>query len=208
MNTSCPDETTLAALADATLPGDQRIAAIRHVADCEACIAALGMLTRMHGKAIEVTVPESLLARASAASNVETRWYIPAAAAAVLAITSSVLLYPIAHRLSTVPLAPALERSKAPVAAAVSHVAVVVPRENGPMPEAIRWTPIVGATGYLVSITHEDGSLVWQARSDNTVCPVTATIEPGRAYFVLVRAFLPGGRAVTSRAIRTVAPTR
>ena len=114
----------LAALADATLAGDQRIELIRHVADCESCIAALGMLTRMHTKVIDVTVPEPLLARASTVSNVKTRWYIPAAAAAVVAIASSVLLYPLAHPFSTVPFAPALERSKAPVAAAVPHVAV------------------------------------------------------------------------------------
>ena len=207
MNTSCPDEARLAAIADASLPAADREALIRHVADCDSCVATLGMLARMRGASPDSAVPASLIARGQRIARHRRTWTLPAVAAAVLIAASTALLYPLARRQpSAIPSIPSLERTSAPVVP--DRVNVIAPAENGPMPDEVRWEPIDHAIWYQLTITRDDGSLVWQARTDAAACPVNPGLEPGHAYFVLVKAFLPGGHAVTSRAVRTVVRQR
>ncbi len=64
----------------------------------------------------------------------------------------------------------------------------------------IRWRGVRGALVYEVRLVTADGSLVWEDRTEATAAPLPAGVrlEPGRRYYVWVRAYLSEGRALKS----------
>ncbi len=82
---------------------------------------------------------------------------------------------------------------------------ILVPREGSVVPGdglEIRWRGVRGALVYEVRLVTSEGSLVWEGRTEATAVPLPAEVrlEPGRRYYVWVRAYLPEGRTLKSAA--------
>ncbi len=82
---------------------------------------------------------------------------------------------------------------------------ILVPREGSVVPGdglEIRWRGVRGALVYEVRLVTADGSLVWEERTEATAAllPAGVRLEPGRRYYVWVRAYLSEGRTLKSAA--------
>src|SRR5688572_1331427 len=62
----CPDEHEIAAYVDGTLPASSAPRLEAHLADCDSCIALIGLLSREREGAASEAVPEVTLARTRA----------------------------------------------------------------------------------------------------------------------------------------------
>jgi hypothetical protein len=66
----------------------------------------------------------------------------------------------------------------------------------------IRWRGVPGALGYEIRLVTSEGSLVWEGQTEATeaTLPPEVRLEPGRRYYVWVRAHLSEGRTLRSDA--------
>jgi len=64
----------------------------------------------------------------------------------------------------------------------------------------IRWTDVPRSLYYEVQLTTDEGSLVWEGRSElsSLRLPAGVSLLPGRTYYVSVRAYLPEGKSLKS----------
>jgi len=93
----CPDETNLAAYADAHLAADAQRRLEAHLADCDFCLNQIAFLLRAQESAMP-EVPQGLLTRARAlgAEGKEARWFAawrwrPAVAAAACVVLGAIV---------------------------------------------------------------------------------------------------------------------
>jgi len=90
----------------------------------------------------------------------------------------------------------------------VSHSSVptlIVPRERAIVNRSgleFRWTGPSRALFYEVRIVTAEGDLVWEGRADEKwiKIPPGLTLDAGQTYFAWVRAYLPEGKTVQSKA--------
>ncbi len=205
----CPDDLELAAYADARLeePGRQWLES--HVADCGHCLAQVGFLRRARAAGEPAGVPAGLLERARrlvrsppAAAVVRWRWAAAAAAAASVAIAASVALHPSGTGLETA-AAPARVRGALTEAAAPPEV--LLPREDSKAaPDLeLRWTAVDRALFYELKLVTAEGDVVWEDRLETTHArlPSGLALATGARHFFWVRAYLPEGVTLKSRAV-------
>jgi len=66
----------------------------------------------------------------------------------------------------------------------------------------IRWRGVRDALVYEVRLVTSEGSLVWEGQTEATeaTLPADVRLEPGRKYYVWVRAYLSEGRTLKSDA--------
>jgi hypothetical protein len=214
---TCPDETTLAAFADGTLPQRVRIATAAHVAGCRRCLDALAMLARLADSPVDQVDP-ALRERArktatvalrndSAGGLVSLNWRVPAAAALLLSVASGALLYQLGMT-TEVGGPAALTRHEVRTADIPDRVVIRHPGNDDVLAGLAAWDAVAPAIRYLVSVTDEDGALVWQTTVRETTTRVSATLDPGRRYYFMVKALLPDGKWIPGRAVRFRAPPR
>jgi len=202
LTSQCPDEVMLAALADGSLRNVERDAVIGHVADCDRCLSSIGMLASLARDPTATDVPTALIAKARALQPRPLAWRTPAVAAAVLVLASMALIYQAAPRSPSPPSAGVATVSNERGPQIEDRLTIIRPRNNDVLRSVVEWQPVAGATGYQLTITREDGSLVWQSRSDATAITIKPPLAPRQSYFLIVKALLPGGRTVASKAIR------
>jgi len=204
----CPDEHTIAAYVDGTLGADSREGIEVHLADCDHCLALVGLLSRERAVVATEPVAELALARAQALIRPQSRrrgssapqW--AAAAAVVVAVASLVRLsQPVA------PIEIANDGSNAPTtraAAADSQgLTVLSPRPGATVSAnalAVRWTPVPGSHYYEVRVVTDAGDVVTEEHVSGTAWRPKdpASLQSGVEYFVHVDAFVADDKSVSS----------
>jgi hypothetical protein len=84
---------------------------------------------------------------------------------------------------------------------------LLFPAENAtlsPHDLTLQWSAIAGAAYYEAQVTTDEGDVAWSARTDATSVRLpgdSASLQPGRKYFVWIRAYLAGGGTVKSAAV-------
>jgi hypothetical protein len=153
------------------------------------------------------------------------QWGTAAAAACVLLLAATLWErprsenQPVAPTASPAPAPQVLARSEAqplPPAAPAPVVrnqvhATLAPEVVAPKPHStvakenleFRWQEIKGALGYEVRVVNAEGDVLWEQRAQghSVKVPSSLAIQPSGTYFLWVRADLPDGRAVQSKAI-------
>lgn len=195
----CPGETVLAAYAEAALGSDVRDRVEAHLADCDACLAKLGLLVRL-GTEAAPEVPASLQVEARRVGRTRTAAWMGLSAAAVV-LASGLLLI----RAGAGP--PSLQPETQTIRGPESSVDILItdPVDGGVVPSSaatVRWTPVERALFYEVRVTNARGTLLWEGRSDDAVIvvPARALTDPAGG-FVWVSAQLPGNRSIRSGAV-------
>jgi anti-sigma factor RsiW len=205
---ACPDEHAIAAYVDGAVGPASREALEAHMADCDHCLALVGLLSRE--RAVEAAEPAAESAIAGAQAPIRPvsgrqmrpapRW--AAAAAVVVALGSLVLL--------TQPQTPpefAVDGSTAPTTRAAAEVSqgltVLSPRPGATVSAselAVRWTPVAGSRYYDVRIVTDAGDVVTEEHVSGTAWRPQdpASLRPGVEYFVHVDAFVSDDKSVSS----------
>ena len=204
----CPDEHWIAAYVDGTLGPEESEQLELHLADCDACIALVGLLSRELSAGELPPVAESELVRArSLAKPSPGPWKRHApqwAAAAMVVVSIPVLVHlsQLENGGSDPQNAPA-ERVTRSVEPGHSPFEVLYPRAGmtvDPQRLSVRWTEIEGSDYYDIRIVSESGDLVVEQRVTGTEWrPASPLIlDPGAEYFVQVDAYPAEGKAVGS----------
>ena len=204
----CPDEHWIAAYVDGTLQPDEAQQLELHLADCDACIALVGLLSRERSATELAPVSETDLARARRlAKPAPEPWKRHApwwAAAAMVLVSVPVLVHlsQLENGGSEPENAPA-ERVTRAVEPGHPPFEVLYPRAGmtvDPQRLSVRWTEIEGSDYYDVRIVSESGDLVVEQRVTETEWrPANPLIlDPGAEYFVHVDAYPAEGKAVGS----------
>lgn len=213
MWTRCPDAHQLAAFADARLDEASREAITRHLADCDRCLDALALVTRLGADDERPSVPAGLLARAQLLGRRDrrpmlVRWAPALASAALVIIVAGVVLQQqiVAPPYDTTGVQPSGPRDVRTGTERVAAPTVTAPVDEAVLPGApvrIEWSAMAGAVFYQVRIAAEDGALVWDGRAsgESQALVADAAVQPGRRYYVTVTAHGAGDRSVRSRAV-------
>ena len=130
-------------------------------------------------------------------------WFILGAAAAAAVVF--VIARPISQERSGAPLIRGRDEGM-PVIADVSPKPGAVVAATS---LAFVWRPAGTGAQYRLTVTSEQGDVVWTGASADTLqrVPPTARLQGGKSYFWYVDALLPDGAAATSRVRRfTLAP--
>lgn len=154
------------------------------------------------------------------------RWGAAAAATACVALAVTLWLKPRPEIKPVVPTASSATsqqvisenktkplRSVAPSAVvrnqvrAVSVPEIVFPKANSTVSKEgleFRWKEIKGALSYQARLVTSAGDVLWEERveAQSAELPSTVALRPGETYFLWIRAYLPEGRVVQSKATR------
>jgi hypothetical protein len=199
---SCPGPEQLAALADGRVDASARTQLEAHVADCDACLAAIGWLARAVD-APAPAVPPALLDQASSVTDAPGEWHarrwISAAAAAILVFAVGSLL--LQQRRAEM-LRPDVQAVRGLAAA---DLQVIEPLEGGALAKErghVRWQPVPRALYYEIRLTDLDGALAWEGRTETTEIVIpSAVLQSFSNGFLWVTAQQPDNRSVRSRAM-------
>ena len=203
----CPDEHELAAYVDGTLDESACERLETHLADCDSCVALVGLLSRQREVAPDA-VPELTAAPASPIVDSRRRGWLRfaphiAAAAAVL-VTISALTNLLQLQVSGVdPQNVSRERTTRSSAEAAPELHVLYPTA-GITIEAdqlrFRWSAVEGSRYYEVHIVSDSGDLIREERVFGTEWrPVDQlNLRPGAEYFVQIDAYPADAKTVSS----------
>ncbi len=170
----CLQDDLIAALADGSLAPDARAAVLPHVASCSRCRAAVASVAR--------ALADPVIARELPGARGGRRWFriaVPLAAAAVLLLLlSSPWGAPLPGHRGPPPPPPAttpIPRSPVGSVAAAKD---------------LRWSPVVGADRYRVTVFDVTGGVVYASESSDTVVafPDSVALVPGASYLWKVEA--------------------
>ena len=205
---ACPDEHQIAAYVDGTLTPERGEQLELHLADCDACLALVGILSRDRVPASLEPVPERTLERARrlarTARPAAKRYAQYVAAAAALVLSISVLLN-VSQRTGD-----GLESPPPPDTRAVRKATIAPPSVQVLSPGAgvtvpasgliVRWAAVPGTHYYEVRVVTDSGDIVVAERVTGTEWhpPGRLALHPGAEYFVHVDAFLSEARSVDS----------
>ena len=213
---ACPDEEQIAAYVDGTLEPGERESLELHLAECDACIALVGLLSRQRDTVDFEPVPELTIARArklvnpSAGDGQPRRWarYAPhwAAAAMVIVSLSAVIhLAQLTGSRGEAQTGPA-ERTTRGISTSTSALQVLYPSAGmtvDPRQLVFRWAGIPGSRYYEVRIVTEAGDVITEQRVMDTEWrpPGDLNLSPGVEYFVHVDAYPSEAKTIGSEHI-------
>ncbi|MEX1140069.1 MAG: hypothetical protein WEB33_09735 [Bacteroidota bacterium] len=149
-----------------------------------------GIDDRVLAKAREIKIPQ----RPILLNVVRSPYGRLVLAVVVVAVTG------VSYFLLEQPLEPSRFRDRT----AVPHVFSVHPPEGGtvqdPSPR-FSWSPVKRSVGYVVTVYHENGTILWQGTSTDTlsILPVDVVLERGKTYLWKIESFLPDGSTYESR---------
>jgi hypothetical protein len=184
----CLDDHTIAALAEGTLDGPARVAALPHIASCARCRVAIA--------SVSAALSEPSLAR-EIATTARARPRLPRIAVAALA--AAVLLIVAVPRRGNEdgPLhrSPGITAVASPVLVAPAGVV----RDVG----ALRWATVGGADRYRATLFDGTGVVLYEIQTADTVValPDSVRLAPGRSYLWKVEARTGWGRWSASELI-------
>lgn len=171
----------VAAYLDGRLGPEERAKVEGHLADCPTCRREIVAVARLRRSATR-----------------RPRWMIavPAVAAAAVVLFLS---WPGARE-ESVGRGPVVrgggEEGVAAVAALAPAAGAVVPREA----LTFTWRPAGPETHYRLTVTDDQGNVVWTAATDDTTLTARPLLVAARVYYWYVDALLPDGRSATSGA--------
>ena len=209
----CPDEQQIAAYVDGTLESGEREPLELHLADCDACVALVGLLSRQRDTAVFEPAPELAVARARALLKADPnrgqlrRWqrYAPRWAAAAMVIISVSAGIHLAR-----PPDPGIEAQSPPemrttrsLAPSTSALQVLYPSPGMTVDArrlVVRWEAISGSRYYEVRIVTESGDVITEQRVTATEWrpPDDLNLTPGTEYFVHVDAYPSEAKTISS----------
>lgn len=206
--TQCPDELTLASLADGRLEASEAAPLRAHLAECTSCVALVADLIRL--RELEMPAPPAHLLRQAKAMAAPAprasswRWWTwaPAGAGALGAIVLMLAVRTpeprplergsrVSHQLpigtpAQAPAPPSAKPARVAVEPPVHRVAPaaveapVLQVESGLIRwgDEIRWTPVQHALYYEAFLLTEDGGIVWQERAASSSVRLPAAFDP------------------------------
>ena len=213
---ACPGEEQIAAYVDGTIEPEAREPLELHLADCDACIALVGLLSRQRDTVDFEPVPELTIARArklvnpSAGDGQPRRWprYAPhwaAAATVILSLSAVIHLAQLQGPGGEAQTRPA-ERTTRGISASTSALQVLYPSAGmtvDPRQLVFRWEAIPGSRYYEVRIVTEAGDVITEQRVMDTEWrpPGDLNLSPGVEYFVHVDAYPSEAKTIGSEHI-------
>ncbi len=204
----CPDEHQIAAYVDGTVATATGGELEAHLADCDYCLALVGLLSRE--REIAATEPDSnaRVARidepVQSKPRVGTRSVPQCAAAAVVVMAMAALI-----RLtqSPGPTESSVDGSDAPItrsaAATAPGLTLLSPNPGADVNAGqltVRWTPVPGTRYYDVRVVTDAGDVIAEEHVGGTEWRLSdpAVLQPGAEYFVHVDAFIADDKTVSS----------
>lgn len=182
----CPDDDTIAALAEGTLEGPTRAASLAHVGQCARCRR---MVASVAGALADPAVTREIATLGSGFRRVPTL--------ALGALAAAILL------LVAIPRTPddAPRPHRASDITAVAAPVLVSPVGIVPAAERLRWATVGGADRYRAALFDETGATVYEIVTSDTVVtlPDTVSLTPGRTYLWKVDARTGWGRWAASQ---------
>jgi len=181
----CLSEAAVAAFVDGQTTGTAREATVVHLAGCARCramVASVARLTAAEGVALEPP---------TAARRLWRRWQVPVAAAA--AVLLAVLAWPRGADNGNLPhRAPTITAAAAPVP--LAPVAAVAEAR------VLRWSAVLGADRYHVTLFDAGGRVRYEAQLADTVAalPDSVAFVPGQSYLWSVEARIGWDRWTSS----------
>jgi len=227
----CPDEAQLAAYVDGRSDVQTREHLEQHLADCDFCLGQVGFLARAEAAAVLENVPELLLARAKelapsageAVLKPAWRWAAVAAATACLVLVVALRRPHVpAPSLPPRPPAPTVEAPSPPSGPALEApgapetvrrtpkgavlLTLLFPSDGSILSSKdleFRWKPVRHSLFYDVRVVTAEGDLLWEGRAEASQArlPDHVHLQPGRKYFVWVRAYLAEGKTLKSAVV-------
>ncbi len=206
----CPDEETLAAWVEGSLPQARREKLEGHVADCPFCCGQVGFLARAAELGPLPAVPAHLLAAARGQSAppfglLRPATLVAAGAGLVLAL---LVVSPWGRpgSFSAEPEAARVVRTARTVRGPADAAWILRPSEGEIVPRAaleLQWEEAPEALFYTVQLVDPKGDVVWEGRADGARLAVhaNAALAPGQPYFAWVLAHLRSGTTVRSPAV-------
>ncbi len=169
-----------------------------HLLTCDSCReeVRLGLVVRA-----ELGAPAALQQRRSLPRR--KSWLILGAAAAAAVVF--VIVRPSSQQLSDQPVVRGGDEGMPVITAMSPAPGAVVPAGS----LAFVWRSVGTSAQYRLTVTSEQGDVVWTGASADTLqhVPPTARLQSGKSYLWYVDALLPDGAAATSRVRRfTLAP--
>jgi Putative zinc-finger len=201
----CPDEATLAAFVDGTLPESARSRVQSHLADCETCLQDVAATLRARETPLP-EVPARLLARAREFAKSTARGTLaPAWRWGMISAAAVLVLVAATHFWQSRPV-PAPGTSPAEVRSVPGQP--VAPQILSPVEGAIvgreqielRWRGVAGAIYYEIQLVTAEGDVLWQERTEKTEARLSKAlpIAPGQQVYFWVRAHLLDGKTLKS----------
>ena len=207
--TECPDEHQIAAYVDGTLATETTAGLETHIADCDHCLALVGLLSREREIPATEAVSNARVAHVDELARPEprvgTRSVPQWAAAAVVVIAMAALI-----RLTQSP-GPTENSTEGSDATTTRSAAATVPDLTllSPTPGVdvnsgqltVRWTPVPGTHYYDVRVVTDAGDVIAEEHVGGTEWRLSdpAVLQPGAEYFVHVDAFIADDKTVSSQ---------
>ncbi len=201
---ACLDEAELAAWVDGALDPEAEASALSHLARCARCRRAAASLVRtLRSDRVAPAVRElekgSIRERgAGPLRKLPPRYRVGAVVAAIAAVLAGVLF-----------LRPTdLEFEETPAHRATIPGAISLPQPIAPLGEleavdAFTWSPVSGADRYRLTVFDDEGTVVWEAETEETrlAAPATVQFETGAQFFWKVVARVGFDRWVDSELV-------
>ena len=199
----CPSEASLAAYADGVIDERNRQRLERHLSECDACLSQVGLLTRL---AQTAPPPVGGPLRHQAKQTVgRARSFRPiqwATAGAALVLVAFVVGSEIRR---PVPGSRPVEAPRETRGFESPTLTILSPADGATLPAAggqVTWTAVDRALFYEVRVTDEQGSVLWERRSESpSLSFPTGALRSGARGFIWVAAQLPDNRSVRSRVV-------
>ena len=216
----CPEETEYAGMVDGTLPDVARARLTDHLAHCQKCLDLVTCLVSVQDRP-DAHVPQELLAAALKLGSKEKptgrfparfQWHTALAAAAGVILVVGILFtqYP---QLSDIVLRSEPSQSADSASQAVrlnrqgqDHLNMIFVSPGAAIdsqsPE-FRWSGVDQSLYYEIQVLSDNGDIVWEGRTEETrlQLPAEFQLDHNKEYFVWVRAYLPDGKTIKSKAV-------
>ena len=206
--TECPDEHQIAAYVDGALATETTAGLETHIADCDHCLALVGLLSREREIPATEPVSNARVAHADGPARpkprVGTRSVPQWAAAAVVVIAMAAVIR------VTQPSGPAgsptddldapTTRSAAATAPGLTLLSPTPGVDVNAGQLTVRWTPVPGTHYYDVRVVTDAGDVIAEEHVGGTEWRLSdpAVLQPGAEYFVHVDAFIADDKTVSS----------
>jgi Putative zinc-finger len=207
--TECPDEHQIAAYVDGALATETTAGLETHIADCDHCLALVGLLSREREMPATEPVSNARVAYADGPARPKPRvgtLSVPQWAAAAVVVIAMAALIRLTQ--SPGPTESSAEGSDAPTtrsAAATAPGLTLLSPTPGVDVNAgqltVSWTPVPGTHYYDVRVVTDAGDVIAEEHVGGTEWRLSdpAVLQPGAEYFVHVDAFIADDKTVSSQ---------
>ncbi|MGD8867848.1 MAG: zf-HC2 domain-containing protein [Gemmatimonadales bacterium] len=182
----CLDEADLAGWVDGSLDSESRASVLSHVSNCPRCRhAAASLVGALRSDPVAPAIRE--LERSDVPAHAlgrRRRYRLGAVAAAIAAVLAGIVFL----RPTDLEIEEAAHRDVSP--GAISLPQPIAPLGELAAVEAFTWSAVSGADRYRLTVFDEEGTVVWEAETEETrlAVPTTVRFERGVQFFWKVHA--------------------